>query len=111
MDTQDLQVQGGLDRLLLEIANNVPRTVSSVRDILRWSYYGQSVLSQFGLGLRGHVFRQRPASVLMTTKVQEGDVPLVAFVTAGTTTGCIEQMFDLLYDGRLKWQRDKYPWV
>jgi len=79
-------------------------------DLLLWGHYVQDVLSQFGMGYQGAVFRQRPGSTVLTIKVVEGGVPLVAFITAASTLGCIEQMFDLLWSNRLKWQKDKYPW-
>jgi len=47
----------------------------------------------------------------MTVKVVESGVSLVAFVTAATTMGSIEHMFYLLESEKLKWQKDKYPWI
>lgn len=100
-----------LDHLIDQLAAKDRETVDYTADLLRWALYGPSVFSQFGLGLRGYVFRQHNGSCVMTVKCVEGEVPLVAFVTSATPRGCIEQMFDLLFDHRLKWQKDKYPWT
>lgn len=100
-----------IDHLVKKLQANDAQTLDYVEDLLLFGLYGQDVLSQFGLGLKGFVFRQSRTNVLMTVKAVEGGVPLVAFITAATTMGCIEQMFDLLYNSRLKWQKDRYPWV
>lgn len=86
-------------------------TLETARDLLLFHSYGQTVFSQNGLGLRGYSFRQRNGNTVMSIKVEEGGIPLVAFVTSHTPTGCIEQLWDLFEGDRLKWQRDKYPVV
>ena len=97
--------------LMDKLADRDKVTVEQVFDLLQWGFYGQDVFSQFGLGVSGYVFRQRPGSVMLTVKAVEDGVPLVAFVTSATTTGCIEHLFYLLESDRLKWQRDRYPWI
>lgn len=94
-----------------KLANKDRVHLDATRDLLTWGFYGPSVFSQFGMALAGFVFRQLNGNCQMTVKVVEQGVPLVAFVSSHTTTGCIEQMFDLLWAGRLKWQKDKYPWI
>ena len=78
-------------------------------DTILWFEYGQRVFSQFGYGVYAWTFRQRNGMTTLVIKGQEKEVPLVAFVTSSTPRGCVEQMFDLLLDGRLRWQKDKYP--
>jgi hypothetical protein len=107
----DDRVEQRLESLIDKLCDRDKESIEYVEDLLRWGLYGQDVFSQFGLGLSGFVFRQRNGSTLLTVKATEAGVPLVAFVTSATTRGCVEQMFDLLYAGRLKWQRDKYPWI
>lgn len=97
--------------LIDEMASKDKLVIGQLFDLLMWGHYVQEALSQFGMGYSGTVFRQRPAASLMTIKVLESGVPLVAFVTSHTAIGCIEQMFDLLWAGRLKWQKDLYPWI
>lgn len=87
------------------------RYIDSNFDLLTWAWYGQEALSQFDLGLSGWVFRQQRESVRATVKVVESAVPLVAFITSGTTTGCIRQFYDLLWADKVTWQKDKYPWI
>lgn len=99
-----------IENLVDKLTTGSKGEIQQVGDYLLFGLYGPSVFSQFGLGLVGFVCRQRPGSVLLTVKVTESGVPLVAFVTSATTMGCIEQMFDLLWAGRLKWQKDKFPW-
>lgn len=82
-----------------------------VEDLLTFCQYGHDVLSQFSMGLCGYTFRHNHANVLMTVKVLEGNTPLVAFVTSQTTTGCVTKFLDLLFQSKLKWQRDKFPWI
>jgi hypothetical protein len=106
-DRIDLRVDG----ILEQAAANHRDTCNTIGDLIRWGYYGPNVFSQFGLGLAGFVFRHKQHSIRMTIKVVEGGVPLVAFVTSATLTGSVEQMFDLLYHDKLKWQKDKYPWI
>lgn len=100
-----------VDKIVESLASRDARAIERTKDILLWSLYGQNVLSQFGMGLSGWVFRQYRTHVLLTCKVLESGTPLVAFVSGSSTTGCIEQMFDSLYSERLKWQKDKYPWI
>ena len=100
-----------LGAIIEQLALGDEDTLDRVDSLLMWGLYGHRVLSQFGLGLCGYVFRQSRTNVLMTVKVEESGVPLVGFITSATTIGCIEQMFDLLAGGRLKWQKDKYPWI
>lgn len=100
-----------INHIIDQIASRDKAYLNDLQDLLLWAFYGQETLSQFGLGLKGWVFRQRYGSTVMTVKVTEEGVPLVGFVTAATTRGCIEQMFDLLYAGRMTWQKDKYPWI
>jgi hypothetical protein len=100
-----------LQLLVDKIAKGDTRTLDDVYDLLEWGMFGPEVFGQFGLGLSGYVFRQSPIGVRMTVKVIESGVPLVAFISCVTTTACIEQMFDLLYAHRLKWQKDRYPWI
>lgn len=85
--------------------------IDDVFDILTWAHYGQEVFSQFGYGLAGWVFRQQAGSVRATVKVSEGGIPLVAFQTSANTTGCISAILDRLWDDRVVWQKDKYPWI
>lgn len=82
-----------------------------VEDLLILCEYGHKVLSQFSMGLCGYTFRHNHANTLLTVKVTEGDTPLVAFVTAPTTVGCVSKFIDLLFANKVKWQRDKYPWI
>jgi hypothetical protein len=100
-----------VDKIVSSIVTQDARTIQSVKDILLWSYYGPEVLSQFGMGCHGWIFRQYRTHVLMTVKAVESGTPLVAFVSGSSTIGCVEQMFDLLFSERLKWQKDKYPWI
>ena len=100
-----------ISNLVTKLAKGDGQTLEQLDDYLMWGFYVQDVFSQFGLGYLGSVLRQSRTNVLMTVKATENGVPLVAFISSGTTIGCIEQMFDLLWAGRLKWQKDKYPWV
>lgn len=100
-----------VDSVIAQLVIKDPKAIEQVQDLLLWGLYGQDVFSQFGMGLSGYVFRQQRSSVVATVKVTEGGVPLVAFVTSAYTVSCVEQMFDLLYAGRLKWQKDRYPWI
>lgn len=79
-------------------------------DLLMFCHYGQDVLSQFDMGLCGFAVRHNRTDVLMTVKAREGTVPLVAYITSSTTTGCVSKFLDLLEQGKLKWTKDKYPW-
>lgn len=110
MDTQqeiDVRVQG----VFTQATNGDRPTRQYVEDLIQWGFYGQKYFSQFGLGLSGFVFRQSRTNVLMTVKVVEEGVPLVAFVTAATTMGSIEHLFDLMESDKVKWQKDRYPWI
>lgn len=88
-----------------------PKTIDQLSDYLTWGLYGPNVFSQFGFRYDGVVVRQYRTNVRLTVKVNESGVPLVGFVTSSNTMGSIEQMFDLLWAERIKWQKDKYPWT
>ena len=100
-----------IDALIDKVKLGDRATIEWMSDLMLWALYGPEELSQFGYGLSGWVFRQRQGSTLMTVKVVESGTPLVAFISAATPRGCIEQMFGLLYAERLRWQKDKYPWI
>lgn len=84
--------------------------VDDLDDLLFFWLYVPKVLSQFGMRLGGHQLRRKDGSYLLTVKVHQGDVPLVAFLTAPTTTGCMRLFVHQLENERVKWVRDKYPW-
>lgn len=107
----DNQVDLRVESILEKVKEGNRSTWADIGDLVRWGIYGSTVFSQFGLGLSGSVFRQQKASVKLTVKVVESGTPLVAFITAGTTMGSIESLWDLLYHDKLKWQKDRYPWV
>jgi len=111
MATVDQQVEERLEKMLSQVQAGVEPSRDLVKDILRWALHGPEIFSQFDQGFCGSVFRQSRTNVLMTIKVNQAGVPLVAFITSATTAGCIEQMFDLLYADKLKWQKDRYPWI
>lgn len=100
-----------IENLVTKVTKGDGRTLEQLDDYLMWGFYGQEVLSQFGLGLQGYVVRHNGSEIVMSIKVVESGIPLVAFVTSGTTIGCIQKFFDLLWANRLKWQKDKYPWI
>lgn len=107
----DTNYEQWVDHIIERLASRDQRYIEDVQDILVWAYYGQRVFSQFGFGYCGCVLRQSRDSVKGTVKVLEEGVPLVAFVTSATTTGCISRTMDLLYAEKLKWQKDRYPWI
>lgn len=100
-----------LDHIIDRIGDRDKDYVDMVWDILLWSTYGQDVLSQFGYGVYAWNFRQQNGTTRLCVKAIESGVPLVAFVSGATPTGCIEQMFGMLERGTLRWQKDKYPAV
>jgi hypothetical protein len=100
-----------LDHIIGQIADSDPEYIDEVWDLLLWSHYGQDVFSQFGYGVYAWNFRQSNGSTRLTIKARESGVPLVAFVSAATPRGCVEQMFSLLEHNALKWQKDKYPTI
>lgn len=103
----DQRVQSIIEHLV----DRDQRYVDDTQDLLMWGFYGRDVLSQFGFGYCGSIFRQHRDSTKMTVKVTESGVPLVAFITSASTTGCVRRFLDLLFAEKLKWQKDKYPWI
>lgn len=97
--------------IIEHLVSNDQRYIDDTSDLLLWGYYGPEVLSQFGYGYSGAIFRQHRDSTKMTVKVTDSGVPLVAFITSASTTGCVRRFFDLLHADKLKWQKDKYPWI
>lgn len=97
--------------LIDKLADKDKSAIEQMFDLVLWGHYLPQVLANFGLGYAGCVFRQRAGSTVLTVKVVESGVPLVAFINSYTTIGGIEQMFDLLWSSRLKWQKDKFPWI
>jgi hypothetical protein len=81
-----------------------------LQDLLLFVLKMPFVLSQFGMRLGGFSCRQKHTQTLMTVKVQEGDIPLVAFITANSTIGCMARFLSLFEDDKLTWSKDKYPW-
>lgn len=86
-------------------------SASELENLLLFLVYVPNTLSRNGLDLMGYSFRQKRGQYLMTTKVVEGETPLVAFVTSDTPIGCIFRFLNLLEDDRLSWRKDRYPWV
>lgn len=100
-----------IDHLIDKLSLGDRETIEVVGDLLLWGFYGQDVFSQFGYGLCGWVFRQQRDFCVATIKVVENGVPLVAFVSSTTPRGSIRKAIDLLYQQRLSWQKDKFPWI
>lgn len=98
-----------LDFVIGRIADGDKEYLDEVWDLLLWSHYGQDVFSQFGYGVYAWNFRQSNGTTRLTIKAHESGIPLVAFVTCASPRGCVEQMFCLLENNRLKWQKDRYP--
>jgi len=73
--------------------------------------YVPNVLTNLGMTYKGFVSRQKNGQTLLTIKAAEGDTPLVVFITSDTTMGCMVRFLDLLEDDRLKWVRDRFPWI
>lgn len=79
--------------------------------LLLFILYVPKVLSQIGITYRGFVSRQKNGQTLLTIKAQEGEAPLVAFITSNNTTGCMVRFWDLFESDKLNWIRDRYPWI
>lgn len=99
------------DLYLEHLIERDPMYLDEARDLVLFLHYGQDVHSQFGLGFHGFVARQKGRSTQMSVKVSDGGVPLVAFSTQATTTSCIQQYLNALEDGRVRWMKDKFPWI
>lgn len=69
------------------------------------------VYSQLGIQIKGHVVRQKQGQTLLTVKATEGAIPLIVFITAPTTMGCVMRFMDLMEDDKLTWVKDRYPWI
>lgn len=106
----DTTIVAKAEQVLENASSETDNCHSLVMDLVIFGEYGQQVLSQFGFGLCGFQVRQSNGQQLLTVKVNEGGTPLVAFVTAQTTTSCISRFLDLLEHERVNWTRDKYPW-
>ena len=65
-------------------------------------------LAKYGLELRGHTLRENYAGWLLVVKVQEGDIPLVGFLSGDTPTACMKRLRNCLRSDEMKWTRDKY---
>lgn len=104
-DTCEIRVENILDK----VASRDKVYVDSVFDLVLWANYGQDVLSQFGYSVYSWGFRHKNGMTRLSIKAVESGVPLVAFVSSASPTGCIEQLFTLLEKGGVRWQKDKYP--
>jgi hypothetical protein len=84
--------------------------VDDLVDLVLWIGYGQKVISQNGMRLKGFQLRQRDDLWLLSVKVVEAGVPLVGFWSAANPMGCISMLLRHLEEDRVRWNRDKYPW-
>ena len=107
----DSKLLESVDRILDRAKRDVDGYTDGVGDLVLLHHYGQKCFSQFGLGLCGWTLRQQGNNHLLTVKVVESGIPLIAYITSHTPTGCIEQMFYMLESGKLRWSRDRYPWI
>jgi hypothetical protein len=103
------QAADRVHHIIDQLSEGDKQHIEQVFDVILWALYGQDVLSQSGKGVYGWNFRQSNGRMTLVIKAIESGVPLVAFVTAITPIGCIEQMFDLVEKEKLRWQRDRYP--
>lgn len=60
---------------------------------------------------RGFQCRQRDGQTLLTVKLTEGPTPLVGFVTAPDPLSSVCRFMSLWQNDRVRWARDKYPWI
>jgi len=107
----DEQVLYDVDRILDRASKPSDGYSDGVGDLVLLHHYGQKCFSQFGLGLCGWSIRQQGQNHLLTVKVVESGIPLIAYVTSHTPTGCVEQLFYLLESDKIRWNRDRYPWI
>lgn len=87
------------------------RVIDSVdlENLLLFLLYVPKTLSQFGWRFHGFSTRQRNGQTLLTLKASENGTPLVVFLTANDTIGCMHRFLDLLESDRLNWVKDRYP--
>lgn len=86
-------------------------TALELQDLLLFLLYVPKVLSQSGVRMDGFTCRQKNGQRLLTVKAKEDGTPLVAFVTAASTTSCMSRFLNLLEDDKLTWVKDRYPWI
>ena len=78
-------------------------------DVHIWFFlHAYADLAEMSLELYGVTFRENYAGWLMVVKVRQGDVPLVAFLSGKTPTGCMRHLRNQLREGNLNLSRDKY---
>lgn len=83
-------------------------TDDDLYDLLAFSLYLRSILVNSGYTPTGHSFSQRNGQTLLALKAAQNGVPLVVFVTANDTIGCVRKFWDLWVHDRLTWVKDKY---
>lgn len=80
-----------------------------LRDLAVFFMHPGKVLAEFGLGFKGLSVRQYQDGWRLAVKVVEHGLPLVGFCTGQTTTGSVCKFLNLLGEGHVKWQTDRYP--
>jgi hypothetical protein len=93
------------------VGNPADHAHHSIEDLLIFVEFGPEHLGQFHLGLCGFQVRHKHENVLLVVKALDAGTPLVAFVTSQTTTSSIGKFLDLLEQDKLKWQKDRFPWI
>lgn len=85
--------------------------VEDLEDLLYFWSYVPKVCSQLGLQFKGFQLRHKRDLWLLTVKVMESGTPLIVFLSAATTMGCVRLFVSQLQDDRVNWRKDKYPWI
>lgn len=85
----------------------IPR--DDLRDVSTFFMYTDTYFSEYGMLFRGLSLRQYQEGWRLAVKVTERGIPLVGFCTGPTTTRSVCKFLNLMEDGNVKWQTDRYP--
>lgn len=93
---------------LSKLPEEGPLPRENVRIWFEFVEYLANLYERLGLVRRGESFKNQGWAELLVAKVARDGVPLVAFITAQTTTDCMRVFLRQLDENMVQWREDKF---
>lgn len=76
--------------------------------VVIWHFGGWAYLAKNGADLRGWSLSHRQKEWLLCVRATVDELPVVAFMSSSSTTGCFRKMLERLDDGSIRFYPDKF---
>ena len=108
MDPMDSQHVEGFRKALEAWTDSRFISAEQIETLAMFHLYLVNIAEADGWAYAGHSVKVGTPMCCLTVKSWHGDIPMVVFTNAQTTTACIRIFMRKLQGGFLEWRPDKY---